>query len=136
MTDNEIIKALEYCVSVNSCDDCEKPTPRICTTFETKGFLDLINRKQAEINKLKYQVNRLKGIDKRRDIDLHSMLIANTRAETIKEVAESFKAKIRDVAKIDFQGGYYYLIGEAFIDNLAEELTEQKLKEMRVDNAE
>lgn len=52
MTDNEIIKALEYCVSVNSCDDCKKPTPRICTTFETKDFLDLINRQKAEIERL------------------------------------------------------------------------------------
>ena len=66
-----------------------------------KDTLDLINRQQAEIKewqrtavlnaneiiklqaeneRLKYQVNRLKNYDERRDIALHSMLIANARA--------------------------------------------------------
>lgn len=34
---------------------------------------------QAENERLKYQVNRLKNYDERRDIALHSMLIANAR---------------------------------------------------------
>ena len=80
-----------------------------------KDTLDLINRQQAEIKewqrtavlnaneiiklqaeneRLKYQVNRLKNYDERRDIALHSMLIANARAEAIKEFAKRLKSSI------------------------------------------
>ena len=48
MTDNEIIKALEYCANIENCDCCKKPTPRICTTFDLQDFLDLLNRQKAE----------------------------------------------------------------------------------------
>lgn len=46
------------------------------------------------------------------------------RAEAVKEFAERLKEKIRDVAKIEFQDGYYYLIGVPLIDNLVKEFTE------------
>ena len=49
---------------------------------------------QAENERLKYQVNRLKNYDERRDIALHSMLIANARAEAIKDFAERLKSSI------------------------------------------
>lgn len=55
MTDNEIIKALEYCASanINSCDDC--PFDKRCQAGENlcKHVLDLINRQTAEIERLK-----------------------------------------------------------------------------------
>lgn len=73
MTDNEIIKGLEcHSKPSNSCGSscpylmCEEI---LCTKKLTKDALDLINRQQAENDKLKYQVNRLKKYDERRDFD-------------------------------------------------------------------
>ena len=44
------------------------------------------------------------------------------RADAVKEFAERLKKCVRDIAKIDFQDGYYYLIGEAFFDNIVIEM--------------
>ena len=57
MTDNEIIKALE-CASYYDCDKCphhqENCDDRIADQYElSKDALDLINRLQAEIERLK-----------------------------------------------------------------------------------
>ena len=51
MTDNEIIKALEICVSEEiRCSEC--PFDEVCGNFEIKDLLDLINRQKVEIEKL------------------------------------------------------------------------------------
>lgn len=89
MTDNEIIKAWESEIHLAEYVDSD-----YCNNIDLyliKSTLDLINRLQTENGRLKYQVNRLKTYDRRRDIDLHSMLIANARAEAIKEFAERLK---------------------------------------------
>ena len=54
MIDNEIIKALECC-SRNRCltGDCPFAGNSFCMTLLTTYSLDLINRQQAEIKKLK-----------------------------------------------------------------------------------
>ena len=54
MTDNEIVKALEYCVNGergNKCRGCEVATG--CKTLLLRESLDLINRQKAEIDRLK-----------------------------------------------------------------------------------
>lgn len=58
--------------------------------LETDNFNANMNCEhlQAEIGKLKYQVNRLKEYDEKRDIALHSRLIATSRDEAVKEFAE------------------------------------------------
>ena len=58
MTDNEIIKALECCIKGNHCrSDChydsEDDSCIECTSKLAKASLDLINRQQAEIERLK-----------------------------------------------------------------------------------
>lgn len=59
MKDNEIIKALECCTKgtiSDVCVDCPLRTTDICTEEENgvlKLALDLINRQQAEIERLK-----------------------------------------------------------------------------------
>lgn len=119
MTDNEIIKALECCskpVIEECCLECPYHLGGQENCHKLLGdIIDLINRKQAEIKewqrtavlnaneiiklqakneRLKYQVNRLKNYDERRDIALHSMLIANAKSEAIKEFAERLKNSI------------------------------------------
>ncbi|MGN0114846.1 MAG: hypothetical protein ACI396_05925 [Acutalibacteraceae bacterium] len=54
MTDNEIIKALECCV-LGDCDlcNCKCGSTGDCRDALNKKTLDLINRQQAEIERLK-----------------------------------------------------------------------------------
>lgn len=64
MTDNEIIKALECCPQGNSnhnCSKCNYRSDDIGYCFENlmKDALDLINRQQAEIERLNEEVDRL-----------------------------------------------------------------------------
>lgn len=106
MTDNEIIQALECCSIKHACSECPYTRNKGCGCINgiLKDTLDLIKRQQSEIERLKYQVNRLKNYDERRDIDLHSRLIANARAEAIKEFAERLKEKIYIKKDINFYG--------------------------------
>lgn len=55
MTDKETIKALECCkkpVGAGACKDCPLDKGRPCTTTMIENALDLINRQQAEIERL------------------------------------------------------------------------------------
>lgn len=60
MTDNEIIKALEICTSSSNgcshnkytCDDCYLKGQPMCSAVLHQDTIDLINRQQAEIEKL------------------------------------------------------------------------------------
>ena len=96
MTDNEIIKALECCANAThkDCKNCPLFVVDGCVKTMSTNALDLINRQQVEIERLKNQVNRLKKYDERRDIALHSRLIAEARAEAIKEFAERLKEEL------------------------------------------
>ena len=63
MTDNEIIKALECCISNKPCQECAFLGAGIgakttCEVQMMKQALDLINRKQAEIEALKTHEER------------------------------------------------------------------------------
>lgn len=89
MTDSEIVKALECCVcadGVSSCGDC----PRLDASFGantaqcTEGLigdaLDLINRQQAEIERLNKEVDRLSQLVLYHDGDV---------VDAVKEFAEA-----------------------------------------------
>ena len=55
LSNNDIIKALEYCskqTSISDCEKCEMP-PLECRHALVKYALDLINRQKAEIERLK-----------------------------------------------------------------------------------
>jgi hypothetical protein len=95
MTDNEIIKAVNYCANAKDYEDCEKcPIKNTCDNHSERFVVvvaDLINRQKAEIERLTAKVNRLKKYDEERDIRLHARLTADARAEAIKEFAERLK---------------------------------------------
>ncbi len=86
MTDAEIIKALECCKN-DDCDNCPNNFGN-CYANLAGYALDLISRQKAEIEKLTYQVNRLKKYDEERDIRLHTRLIATAKAEAINKFVE------------------------------------------------
>ena len=100
MTDNEIIKALEFC-RVADLSDCEQ-CPYFngfsnCLDYLMPDVLSLINRQKAEIERLKDKVNLILKYDKRRDINLQARLID----EATKKCADRLKQQIKEMVGDD-----------------------------------
>ena len=53
LTDNEIVKALECCVTKEDCNGCPYDEINDCIKGHEEDILDLITRQQAEIERLK-----------------------------------------------------------------------------------
>ena len=124
MTDNEIIKVLEYCTTDGWCSNC--PHEKKCIEDEiTQLALDLINRQQAEIERLEHlllgvmhfvdkwldgaelkqdEVNRARAmrektlqiVEKLEEENdfLKSIDIDRIKAEAVKEFAERLKEEL------------------------------------------
>lgn len=117
MTDNEIIKALENCMTPNNvCGDCSfrKECDNNPRTLENYA-LDLINRQKAEIE-------RLTGTRDTCPMDFCGILcryseelIAKAKTEAYNELAERLK---EEVAHIPAWGR----VAEKKIDNLLKEM--------------
>ena len=126
MTDNEIIKALEYC-SVLGNDRCDANCTMFYNGITTKSAcmkklhelsLDLINRQKAEIERLTINMNAF-GLGMKREKERAD----TARAEAIKEFAER--------VKLDFYYEFDEIIPSIMadkIDNLAKEMTEETTK--------
>lgn len=143
MTDNEIIKALECCANERGCEKCPANPHRgnygFCTSPLIKDSFDLINRQKAKIEALQMDnaqlhsdcinanmnlehlqadIERLKGWQDLLKAEKHSLI----KAEAIKDFAEKIKKRMKDLARVDFDGEFYCLIGEPFVDNLVKEM--------------
>lgn len=115
LTDNKIIRALECCTNTHlyTCDDC--PFYQNCQGDEDvlRYALDLINRKQAEIERLKEQKTLIANIEVSEDMfkklinqkvcfvtnneaDVSFSCDEHIRADAIKEFAERLKANERE----------------------------------------
>ena len=133
MTDNEIKKALE-CLMHDNCDDCpyyhrDDCADRIKDPTElSKYVLDLINRLQAENERLKADCDKIAEdysnlmIEKDELFDEAENLIKSAKAEAIKEFAERLKEK-----GIKVQGGSGFegvttMTTNVQIDNLVKEM--------------
>lgn len=104
--------------------EIERLTERIHFLCGKSGALQgEIQKYQEENNKLKYQVNRLKKYDERRDIDLHSRLITEARAEAIKEVLDEITEILHEA---EMHGNYEPSLTIEIINDIKEK--------MRVDN--
>ncbi len=105
MTDNEIIKALEYCstdVRENTCPKCAFYKKHRCSTLMLNAVSDLINRQKAEIERLLQKLQQAKS-------------------EAIKEFAERLK-KHNFVDNLSLDGKETVYVDD--IDNLVKEMTE------------
>lgn len=107
MTDNEIKKALECCQyeGVTTCRDCpmfythefDNEIDFDCGKYIYGRALNLINRQEAEIEKLKAMVNaeldtiHSLGDDYERVLEEEPILIQKAKAEAVKEFAERVK---------------------------------------------
>ena len=135
LTDNEIKKALELCLK-NECDKCPFNLSEVCQIDLMKLLFDLINRLQAENERLKFVRTRdaQRYNEKISDqahtncilIDLHSNAIKEVkeledRLKTAKaEAYEEFAERLKEnsIATFSFEG--FVLVEE--IDNLLKEL--------------
>lgn len=80
MTDNEIIKALEYCkkpLSENTCVECAFYKTGRCSINMLNATLDLINRQKAENEELQRKI-----------------LSCNTKIEVLQEVKEQLEKDV------------------------------------------
>lgn len=145
MRDNEIIKALECCSSNATgdehCKDCPYNFTEYCGEESAKDILDLIKRKDAEIE-------RLETIKKYIDIVIHedceyptaesynkafqkalARLYDNTKAksEAYKEFAEELKRHCSDIDSDNINEPTVLILwdAEATIDDAVKEMTEK-----------
>ena len=112
MTDKDIIKALEYCS--NEDGDCRKcplynSTDEHCSNLVNKGALDIINRQQAEIEKLKNRFFCKIVIDEEQvrkyineKVQEFELDIKSIKAEAVKEFAENTIERV-EKAKLKYQ---------------------------------
>ena len=135
MTDNEIIKALNYCCGniKNNDEECNEDMCyqvtlpesrdegiRWCRQWLIKDALDLINRQKAEIESLQKNIDGLNIFTKN-----HIKVI---RLQAMKEFAERLKDEMRleDDCQYDCMNCLYECKGYVLIiDNLVKEMTEQ-----------
>ena len=94
MTDKEIIRALECCSEENKCQQCpyyNKGNFKCLNYKFFKDLLDLINRQQAEIERLSHKCEDCAGCTS------WKCDCANERAEAIKEFVRKLLALIGSV---------------------------------------
>ena len=90
MTDNEIIKALEYCSNVEGpCKDCSfRYEKEYCVLTMTGHALDLIKRQQAKITDLNTYIKQL-DIEHRYELKHVVNDTIETFGEKLKELYET-----------------------------------------------
>lgn len=134
MTDKEIIKALECCLkSPVDCDNCAyaKYPVRDCNTILKNDIADIINRQQAEIDRLnkenkilEYRSDVLLFHNKRMTNEIAELIVEKKVVEdnAIRQFAEKLKQKLTNLTKYYVGKRYFYLVSEKFIDKVVKEM--------------
>lgn len=99
LTDNEIVKALECCCEDSGCPAIcplkDMAYVGDCVQFKSKSALDLINRQNAEIERLQERCIEIQRCDKELIETLnkiHEEKIQTAKAESYKECIEKLKS--------------------------------------------
>ena len=142
MTDNQIIKALECCADEMGCKKgcpCFDPKAKgSCCTISKIGIekiaLDLINRQQAEIERLQKVKEQIKK-EKNKILDAQMFLakicdnlekkLKTAKAEAIKEYTEKLEAKLYPLGMVD---SGRYLIQAMAVKTQIDRVKEKMLK--------
>lgn len=121
LTPEEIKKALECCVSGKNCEECSLN----CKAPTSKDILDLINRQQAEIERLEKENERYAELEQ----GCYVTGYKNIKSEAIKEFAERLKDTLATEVTVEYEiaDGFFkdfFDITETFIeiDNLVKEM--------------
>lgn len=111
-TDEQIKKALECCSGSTCRTDCPLSSlPGPCDSVLNMHALDIINRQEAEIERLEKENNHFADIGK-----LHSII----KSEAIKEFAKDIKSYIDAYVVFEYAAGEQNLLD--YIDNLVAEM--------------
>ena len=123
MTDNDIIKALECCISSENCDICPKYSTT-CIDDLMKQALDLINHQKAEIERLTVPKELIDDDYCGVVCEFAEELIEKAKAEAVKEFAEKVKGFMDDVPMCSEEDFIYvdYFELQDKIDNLVKEV--------------
>lgn len=119
MTDNEIIKGLNYCSNGQDCENCHFNKSGNCIDVVMRLAFDLINRQRTEIEGLKSRIFALNDTNQKL-IDSQEIYWRNR----VKDFAERLKENI--------DNGQLYVDNEDYvltiyhISNLVKEMTEEK----------
>lgn len=119
LTDNEIVKALENCLE-NECNKCPFNDSETCQIDLMKLLFDLINRLQAENERLKAKVNHYNYCYD----NFVNKPIRRIKAEAYKECIEKVK-ETSNKTELVCSGALVrtdYTITEKKLDNLLKEL--------------
>ena len=128
-TDEQIIKAMQ-CVIGNgvSCSECEYqkvlPFPS-CRRMCAEQALDLINRKNAEIERLQNR-NKFLEIEYKNQGNLFWARVQTSNLEAIKDFAERLKRTSIGLEIGDDKKLKMTVVSTAAIDNLVKEMTEDR----------
>ncbi len=124
MTDEQIIKALEYCstdVRENTCPKCAFYKKHRCSTRMLNAVSDLTNRQKTEIEELRERISYLeKSIDcSRKEYNRLLQKLQQAKSEAIREFAERLKSKLQWDTEFENM-----LVFETDINNVVKEMTE------------
>ena len=91
MTDAEIIKALECCdfTDIKACEECPLYNTFDCSFVIIEKTLDLVNRQNSEIERLKQEINMAKCVYK--ELLSYKKALQTAKSEAIKEFAEELE---------------------------------------------
>lgn len=110
LTDNEIKKALEYCLEQGITSECERCRDKIgCRDTLLMNALDLINRRDADIERLERVISNIR---RNRQV---------IESEAIKKFAERLKHMFWSLTECD-------ILIRGRVDALVKELTEAALR--------
>lgn len=130
ITDEEIKSSLEVIATTRNCNECKirncKWGTCNCSQITANAALDLINRQQAEIERLKsvqlVQANRIAEL---RGTKLEQInVIQNLKQQLITSKSEAVKEFAERLKKVWFDNGYESpdVDFEDFVDNLVKEM--------------
>ena len=109
MTDNDIIKALECC-NDGACEYCPIGGDDCIQRSRSKA-IDLINRKNAENERLQEHIKHTNNVVKQ--------VVEDTKSEAIKEFADEFEKRC-------IAGGIYPAFVKKQLDDVKKEMTKKE----------
>lgn len=130
MTDNEIIKPLEWYASKFKTLGFVYTDADGTKLISTQDVLELINRQKAEIEKLNAQVEQCYN-DSLEESIMFKKILSNKKSETIKEFAEKVKQNFADF-EFEVSKRKTYTAGEVkvFTDSIFHLLIPEQIDEL------
>jgi hypothetical protein len=128
MTDEQIIKALEYCstdIRGNTCPKCAFYKKHRCSTLMLNAASDIINRQKVKIKSLKQIINEQdKEVLKLQNRIIFWRKNLNYQPEKIKsEAIKEFAERLKKEVLID---SGFEVLQVGTIDDLVKEMTEEE----------